>query len=169
MFRYVWKYPWGFYLYLLRLSNCTFNGAFSIWNGVLQNTSIFLVFRNCTTVAKSGDTFAGLWWQFGVVSVSCRRKQKNSHCKPCVMIHVNVRQKEDFQGTQQSFMIPKVFLTLVAPVLEADHCFLRRGVLERPSCAIRSFSFKGQNFPWTDYVRATTGKKKKKKKTMRTR
>lgn len=127
----------------------------------------FSGFRNCVTVTKSGDTPCGLWWLFGVLSVSCRGKQKTSHCKPCIMIHVNVRQKKNFQGTQQSFMTPKAFFTLIAPVLEADHHSLRRGMLEWSSGAMQSFSFKGQNFPCTDHFSATTGKKKK--RTMRTR
>lgn len=34
------------------------------------------------------------------------------------MIHVNVRQKEDFEGTRQSFVASKVFLNVIASVLE---------------------------------------------------
>lgn len=34
------------------------------------------------------------------------------------MIHVNVRQKEDFQGSRQSFVASKVFLNVIASVLE---------------------------------------------------
>lgn len=140
----------------------------SISEAEFYRTQLFFSgFWNCVTVSKSGDTPCGLWHLFGFVCVSCGGNQKNSHCKLCIMIHVNARQKQDFHGTQQSFMTPKAFLTRVAPVLEADHHSLRRRMPEWPSGAMRSFSFKGQNFPWTHHFRATTGKKKK--RIMRTR
>jgi len=56
-------------------------------------------------------------------------------------------------------MTPKVFRTLIALVLEADHHSLRRGKLQWPRGARRSFFFKAQNFRWTDHFRATTEKK----------
>lgn len=101
-------------------------------------------------MTKPGSVPCGLWQLFRLVSVSNKWKKTNSHCKLSIIAHVNMSQKADFKGKVGPSRPHKASLTVFPLVLDVDHHSLRRGILQWPTEAVRSFSFKGQNFARTD-------------------
>lgn len=76
--------------------------------------------------------------------------KEDSHCKFSIIAHANMRQKADFKGKVRPSQYHKASLTIFPLVLKVDHHSLRRGILQWPTEAERSFSFKGRIFARAD-------------------